>query len=434
MKEYLASIYVSEIPPCLVRNVMMSLFHNIAAVFLLFKIINWIVDFILGSRWLRRVARQAFGVFCEVVVLACTFVCEVILLASDVVDFVASNIEAGMKGVLVFIARSVKFAIEMILEVMAPDDEEEDAGQRIRTTIADVERNTRYSSAVVETRRRAKGRAERLRVETSLEDDPNRNWSNEHGNLSPGSSPSTRSTRSTRHTGPTPSARSTGPNRQHLGTPVTLAGIGPSGLASSSTSAKPSTAFTTSFSGIIGSDVRDALRVPGSTHYYFPGRSPSPGHLSYEEYMEWCSVRGIRRGGFGDGGSGTASVSTAESAGIHTPSANSSSLNPFDAPAASSSSSDGICTPSSSSCSPNAITTPSASSASTAFVHTPASTRTLDSGDSSRPGTPDSASSSASESTVIHTPPSAGIRSGRGTPDSTSSSGSESTVIRTPSP
>jgi hypothetical protein len=324
----------------------------------------------LNSRWIRRAARQALGVFCEVVVPACRFVCEVILLVSDVVDFVASNIEAGMKGMLVSIATNVKFAMEMILEVMAPDDEDEEAEQRCRTTIADVERNSRYSSAVVETRRRAKGRAERLRVETSLEDDPNRNWSNEHGNLSPESSPHTRSFRVLQP-----------PYRR-------VRDLVASGHASSSYSAKPSTASKSD-----ASDVKDVLSVPRSATFErtwscspkwsdstFSGGILTPLEtrpMTDEEYMAWCSVGGIIRGGFGAGLDST-SVSTPGLKVVHTPTASSSSS--------------------------EAIDTPSSSASSRGGVNTPASTRTPDSEDSSRPDTPDSTSSSGSESTVIRTP------------------------------
>jgi hypothetical protein len=376
---------------------MLSLFHNIAAIFLLFTVVNWVLDrmlySVLISRWLRTRSRRirrspadalevAGEVVSEVVVLVFTLVGQIAVLALGIASgggiYMATNVKDVITEVLVYIATNVKAAMEMIIYVMAPDNEEEDARQRCRTTLADVERNERHTPAVVKTERRAGGRAERLRVETSLEDDPNRNWSNEHGNLSsPESSPVARSVRHT------PSIRvcRPSPNRVH---PVAASG-------SSDTSA------------------------------------PSE-RLTYEEYMEWCSVRGIRRGSFGAGGleSASTSVSGSLSGGINTPSASSSSLNPFNTPAASSSSSGGI-------------RTPSASSSSSGGIRTPTSTRSPTSGSTSCRGALTPTSSSGSQSTVIHTPTStrttnSGDSSRPGTPDSTSSSGSDSTVIRTPSP
>jgi hypothetical protein len=293
----------------------------------------------------------------EVVILVLTLVGQIAVLAVGVASggaiCMATNVKDVITEVLVYIATNVKAAMEMILYVVAPDGEEEDARQRCRTTIADVVRNERRTSTVVKTERKTAARVDRLRVETSLEDDSNRNWSNEHGNLSsPESSPVARSVRHT------PSIRVCRPSPNRVNT-----------VAAS----VPSERFT------------------------------------YEEYMEWCAVRGIRISGAD--GLYTGSVPAPVSGVIHTPSAGSSSLNPFDTPAASSSSSGGIRTPSSTSNTDSRSTsysgtlTPTSSSGSrSTVIHTPTSTRSLDSGDSSRPGTPDSSSSSGSDSTIIRTP------------------------------
>jgi hypothetical protein len=312
----------------------------------------------------------------EVVILVLTLVGQIAVLAVGVASggaiCMATNVKDVITEVLVYIATNVKAAMEMILYVVAPDGEEEDARQRCRTTLADVERNERRTSTVVKTERKTAARVDRLRVETSLEDDSNRNWSNEHGNLSPESSPVARSVRRT------PSIRV---------------------CRSSSNRVKPV-----------------AVSGPLDT-------SGPPEHLTLKEYMEWCAVRGIRISEAD--GLYTGSVPAPESGIIHTPSASSSSSNPFDTPAASSSSSGGIHTPStSSSSSSSGIRTPtstrspdsgstscrgtltptSSSGSRSTVIHTPTSTRTPDSGDSSRPGTPDSSSSSGLDSTIVRTP------------------------------
>jgi hypothetical protein len=292
----------------------------------------------------------------EVVILVLTLVGQIAVLAVGVASggaiCMATNVKDVITEVLVYIATNVKAAMEMILYVVAPDGEEEDARQRCRTTLADVERNERRTSTVVKTERKTAARVDRLRVETSLEDDSNRNWSNEHGNLSPESSPVARSVRRT------PSIRVYRPSPSRVN-PV-------------------------------------AASVPSE-------------RLTYEEYMERCAVRGIRISGAD--GVYTGSVPAPDSGVIHTPSAGSSSLDPFDTPSAGSSSSGGIRTPSSTRSPTSEITscrgtlTPTSSSGSqSTVIHTPTSTRTTNSGDSSRPGTPDSSSSSGSDSTVIRTP------------------------------
>jgi hypothetical protein len=382
MKEYLAPIYASEVPPCLVRDVMLSLFHNIGAIFLLFTLINWILDSIFGvilsSRWVRRRSRSIrrdIGPICTLGVLALEFIGEVVILAFKVIFFTVTMAKDTISSILVSIAATIKDVLEIFIAIMTVITNEEDTDDGRQKEEKKEKEKTSHTSASSSVWTR--GRAERLRVETSLYDDSNRNWSNEHGNLSsPESSPVARSVRHI------PSVRICRPSPNRV-KPVAVSGI---------------------------------LNLS----------APSE-RLTYEEYMEWCSVRGIRRGGFGAGGPGTASVSGSSSSGINTPSTSSSSSNPFDTPSASSSSSGGIRTPS------------ATSSSSSSSICTPTSTRSRTSGSTSSRDNLTPTSSSGSQSTVIHTPTSTrtsgfGDSSRPGTPDSASSSGSDSTVIRTPSP
>jgi hypothetical protein len=417
MKAYLTT--PSRRPTCLVEHVMVMLFHDIAAIFLTFVILNWIFNFIwfriLGSRQIRRWSRRLrrlrrrpvskLGIVCARVGLVSISILEGLV-------YVLAKAQDVLRILAFYIARGNLIVIDFCISFDRVDIEVEDAGNVKKTEKEEVKEETSHSSAVVETAVKStakpslkvtfkspskpagksafktRSRAAGISLETGLEDNPNRNWSNEHGNLSSGSTPTARSTSSThtvrpaRITDPTRPLRCERPNSSRM---KNLAGPGPSDLSSSSSA---SAAYKSENSQTTFSELKF-------------------DRTAYEEYLRTRAPLEFRRAVF------AASVSSAGGRVVRTPSTSPSS--------------DG------------GVNTPSTSSSS-GGVHTPSSTRSPDSEDSSSRGvlTPTS-TPSESEVMAIYTPPSIGSSdfgdsSRPGTPDSASPSDSDETVIRTPSP
>jgi hypothetical protein len=412
MKAYIT--IPSRRPTSLVEHVMVMLFHDIAAIFLTFVIFNWIFNFIwfriLGSRrfrrWSRRLRRlrrrpvSKLGVVCARIGLVSISILEGLV-------YVLARAQDVLRILAFYIARGNLIVIDFCLAFDCVDIEGEGAQDVKKTKKKEIKEEASHGSAVVEATVKTavdsspkpalksalkpaiktRSRTARLRVETSLEDNPNRNWSNEHGNLSPGSSPTARSTSSThtvrpaRITDPTRPLRCERPNSSRM---KDLTGPGPSGLSSPSSS---SAAYKSENSQTTFSDLKF-------------------DRTAYEEYSRTRASLEIRRAVF------AASVSTSGGRAVHTPSTSPSSDGGVNTPSTSSSSG-GVHTPSSTRSPDSEVsssigvltptsTTPSGSEA--MAIHTPPSIGSSDFGDSSRPGTPDSVSSSDSDETVIHTP------------------------------
>jgi hypothetical protein len=435
----------SRKPACLVEHVMVMLFHDIAAIFLTFTIVSWITDRMLAFLNSRRVRRQGrrirrnlvyiFGIVCGRVALA-------IIKGLKIFGYVLAKVQDALRGLVLYVAEGNLVVVKLCLAVGDMDVEVGDEDYGKKTKKEEVKEGASHSSAVVEaavkpalkvtfkpalkptvkptikTRSTARLRVEtslednpnrnwsnehgnlspqRLRVKTSLEDNSNRNWSNEHGNLSPGSSPTARSTSSIHTVRPihcaadlTRPLRCERPDSSRM---KSLARPGPSGSSS---------------------------LIPRSVLYMPKGSertSSEPPIMSsaYREYWRTRAHLDYRGALLGPYPSDAASVSTFGESVVRTPSTSTSSDGGIDTPCASSNSSGG--------------------------VHTPSPTRSSDSGDSLGRGVqaPTSTSSPESEVTAIHTPPSAGSpdsgdSSRPSTPDSASPSDSNETVIRTPSP
>jgi hypothetical protein len=418
MKAYIT--IPSRRPTCLVEHVMVMLFHDIAAIFLTFVILNWIFNFIwfriLGSRQIRRWSRRLrrlrrrpvskLGIVCARVGLVSISILEGLV-------YVLARAQDVLRILAFYIARGNLIVIDFCISFDRVDIEGEGAEDVKETKKKEVKGEARHSSAFVEAAVKStakpslkvtfespskpavksgfktRSRAAEIHLKTSLEDNPDRNWSNEHGNLSPGSSPTAHSTSSTHTVRPTRIADPTRPlrcERPNSSRMKHLTGPSPSGLSSPSSA---SAAYKPDCSETTFSDLKF-------------------DHTAYEEYSRTRASLEFRRAVF------AASVSSAGGRAVRTPSTSPSS--------------DGD------------VNTPSTSSSS-GGVHTPSSTCIPESGSSSSRGVLTSMSTSSSESEVmaIHTPPSTDSpgsedSSRSGTPDSVSPSDSDETVIRTPSP
>lgn len=344
-----------------------------------------------------------------------------------------------------------------------------------KETMTKMARKERHDSADARRSGRVDGRTyanvAATCLKTSLDEDSNRNWSNEHGNLSPGSTPPRRSTRLSYPSpslSPSPTNVPGSPSIQiSCSNPEDPPGSGTGSEASSSTSfpaalTPSSTAFesaghdsnlSTSSNmlhtpSVISSD-NAGIYTPSNTTSSNTGEiytlnasattsttgviyTPPDSELTIDlKDLEWCataryadtisgskgSVTGL--GGTGTGGYDSTHMDAYISGGLsmlYTPSTDTTDGEvPMDIDAPSASSPDGVHTPSSS---PSAsIKTSSASSS----LSNPLDTPCASSSPSDAIATPYSTSSTDSED---ESPP--------GTPTSTSSSGSDSTVIYTP--
>jgi hypothetical protein len=411
MKTYL--IISSRKPTCIVEHVMVMLFHDIAAIFLTFTILNWIFDFIwyriLGSRWICRWSRRLRRRPVSKLGIVCARIGLVSLRILEGLIYVLAKAQDVLRVLAFYIARGNLIVVDFCLAFDCVDIEDEGAEDVKKIKKKEVKKEASHSSAVVEAAVKTavesspksalkpaietRSRIARLRVGTSLEDNPNRNWSNEHGNLSPGSSPAARSTSSTHTVRPARITDFTRPlrcERPNFSRMNDIAGPGPSGLSSSSSS---SAVCKSEGSGTTLSE-------------------PKFDRTAYEEYLT-RRVTFFRRAVRGPYSSDATSVSTPGERIVRTPSTSSSSIGNIDTPIASSSSSESVHTPSpirssdSGDSSGRGVMTPTSTSPpelEVMIIDTPPSTSSINSGDSSRPSTPDSASSSDSDETVIRTP------------------------------
>lgn len=418
--------------------------------------------------------------------------------------FVILFVQGAMEGLIVYLATHVRDAMDGVLiymaaghedvsqsgvrmahkqEVVKEKEEQKEVGKQ-ELVQGKTQMETRHpfaactNSSRVDSRSYASVAATYLKI--SLDEDSNRNWSNEHGNLSPGFGPPHRSIQLCRPTiSPSESRPSPFSARLHSNTPKGPAAPGSDSGVSSLTSSHA--ILTPCSTASASSDRNNVMHIPSSTtclgglriytpssttsssltENHTPGSSDTatwsdgwPKHHSrppgvekvpHDQYLVCLTHGNIGTGtepddlddriGFGAAHvdwTYTGQFTSKGSSSICTPSTNSS-----DASLAAD-----VDTPSASSCSSgNAIATPSVSGSFSGGMRAPLSVSNADSGEESIPGTPTSTSSAGSESTVIYTPPRMHDLDyedalARNTPDSTSSSssGSSSTGVDTPNP
>jgi hypothetical protein len=467
---------------CIVQHVFMSLFHDIAATFLLFTIINWVLDRVLnffGPRWVRQV-----------------WVRVKIRQIRMGVGLMLGSVRDAMRDILVYIAKSILIFFEGA-------DTEPGKMDKKKTMVKEIKKETHHYS----TGSRSDGRAAGSKLKISLEDDSNRNWSNEHGNLSPDFSPPIRSTQphhiirnntSSSRILPRPRGRD---NSSWKRPRPNISNTPGSGVASSKSSP---TVFTPSSTALATPGSSDVPHTP-STPVHTPQSTTSPSTvemhtpessngmsfgggfkltgtelLTYGEYLRvctspehwkaiaWCGDLRLNDRNKTTKNEWARTLDEADKTWefIPDPSVDFGSSDDEDMASVSSSESESesdsvdarfkalfssrpCYTPPPSASDTESEgesrrgtpTSTSSSGSGLMVVHTPPASPDLDSADESDPGTPSSTSSSGSTSTVIYTPPpmrtlDSADRPRSSTPTSTSSTGSgqASTFIYTPSP
>ncbi|KEQ72793.1 hypothetical protein M436DRAFT_82072 [Aureobasidium namibiae CBS 147.97] len=491
----------SDLTPCLVRQVFFALFHRIAVFYLIFSIIDCIVDRILRLRcvrkriwilyptvwvwylklwslylvvwywyarlwgcqskhWIhgemREVKKSSKRLILqskksskkwsrkviETVAMVGGFVAEALgdFVREKMDDIRAvrvlavhapTTIKERKERMVVYAAEFFKDLAESLRDlhnaglITEEDEVEQETKKEVMTKMA---RKEHLHSTDARRSDRVNGRTyasvAATYLKTDLENDSNRNWSNEHGNLSPGASPHRSSRLYYPSPGPSPSHRNSpgSPRSVQVSHPSPRdppgSGTG-SGVSSSNSS---SAVYIPSSTASASSGYNIVMHTPSSTTsssrraIYTPSSTTSSG--TTVNYTPGASGNGI-------GGTGTGDYDSSHMGAY----SKSGSLSILYTP----------CTDTDAGEMSVGTHTPSASESSASKTRTPPSTNNTDSEDESFPGTPTSTSSSGPDSTVIYTPPRIdGLDNedavALGTPDSASSSSSASTSDATPSP